>query len=66
MARKARDRRRLRELLAADEAAERAERESILAVLLGPDPASPGSVNPAEIVAPEPSPERSRGRDEAS
>ena len=66
VARKARDRRRLRELLAADAAAERAERESILAILLGPDPASPGSFNPAEIVAPEPSPERSRGRDETS
>jgi hypothetical protein len=66
VARRARDRRRLRELLAADAAAERAERESILAVLLSPDPALPGSHNPAEIVAPEPSPERARGRDETS
>ena len=36
VARRARDRRRLRDMLAADAAAERAERDSILAVLLGP------------------------------
>jgi len=66
MARRARDRRRLQELLAADAAAERAERESILAMLLGPDHVSPASHNPAEIVAPEPSPDPARGRDETS
>jgi len=53
-------------MLAADAAAERAERESILAVLLGPDPANPGSASAAESVAPEPSPEPSRSRDEES
>ena len=36
--RRARDRRRLREMLAADAAAERAERDSTLAVMLGPEP----------------------------
>ena len=36
-ARRARDRRRLRDMLAADAAAERAERESIMALLLAPD-----------------------------
>jgi hypothetical protein len=47
VARRARDRRRLRDLLAADAAAERAERESILSVLLGPDPVAPeGSSGP--------------------
>ena len=60
VARRARDRRRLRDMLVADAEAERAERESILAVLLGADPAAPGSVNTPESVAPEPSPERSR------
>jgi hypothetical protein len=35
--RRARDRRRLREMLAADAAAEQAERDSILAVMLGPE-----------------------------
>ena len=63
IARRARVRRRLREMLAADAAAERAERESILAVLLGPDPAMPGSANNPEIVAPEPLPERPRRED---
>ncbi|HEU4703042.1 MAG TPA: hypothetical protein VFS37_11225, partial [Conexibacter sp.] len=38
VARRVRDRRRLREMLAADAAAERAERESILSVMLAPDP----------------------------
>jgi hypothetical protein len=47
VARRARDRRRLRAMLAADAAAERAERESIMALLLAPDaeprPAPDGS-----------------------
>ena len=63
VARRARDRRRLRDMLAADAVAERAEQESILAALLGPDPAAPGSANPPESVVPEPSPERSRRED---
>ena len=49
VARRARDRRRLRAMLAADAAAERAERESIMALLLAPDaeprPAPDGSPN---------------------
>jgi hypothetical protein len=63
VARRARDRRRLREMLAADAAAERAERESILAVLLGPNPAIPDSADTPESVAPDPSTERSRRED---
>jgi len=64
VARRARDRRRLREMLVADAAAERAERESILAELLGPDPAPPESADASRNVAPEPSPERSTRRDD--
>jgi hypothetical protein len=63
IARRARDRRRLREMLAADAAAERAERESVLAVLLGPNPAIPDSADTTESVAPDPPPERSRRED---
>ena len=51
VARRARDRRRLREMLAADAAAERAERESILAMLL--------ASQPGEKEDPESTPERS-------
>ena len=64
VARRARDRRRLREMLVADAAAERAERESILAELLGPGPAPQGSADGSENVAPEPSAERSTRRDD--
>jgi hypothetical protein len=64
VARRARDRRRLRDMLAADAAAERAERESILAVLLGPEPAPPAPADASESVAPEPSPEPSKRRDD--
>ena len=63
VARRARDRRRLRDMLAADAAAERAERESIIAVLLGPDPSVPDSASTPGSVAPEPSTERSRRED---
>jgi len=64
VARRARDRRRLREMLVADAAAERAERESILAELLGPAtaPAEPSTVD--ENGAQEPSAERSTRRDD--
>jgi len=64
VARRARDRRRLREMLVADAAAERAERESILAELLGPEtaPAEPSTAD--ENVAREPSAERSTRRDD--
>ena len=64
VARRARDRRRLRELLVADAAAERAERESILAELLGPEtaPAEPSTAD--ENRAREPSAERSTHRDD--
>jgi hypothetical protein len=60
VARRARDRRRLREMLAADAAAERAARESILAELLGPEAATPTSAHGSESGATEPSPEASR------
>ena len=40
------------------------ERESILAELLGPDPAPPGSADGSENVAPAPSAERSTRRDD--
>ena len=63
VARRARDRRRLRDMLAADAAAERAERESILAVLLGPDPALPGPADDPERTAADPPQERSRSED---
>ncbi|MFL5618640.1 MAG: peptidase MA family metallohydrolase [Gemmatimonadaceae bacterium] len=64
VARRARDRRRLRDMLAADAAAERAERESIMAILLGPDAAPPAPAETSENVAPEPSAERPRRRDD--
>ena len=68
VARRARDRRRLREMLAADAAAERAARESILAELLGPDAATPTAVDTSENGAPEatsePPRESSTRRDE--
>ena len=62
--RRARDRRRLREMLAADAAAEQAERDSILAVMLGSE-TEPGEVgdqpgNPP----PTPATERSTRRDD--
>jgi hypothetical protein len=65
VARRARDRRRLRAMLAADAAAERAERESIMALLLAPD----AEQNPAAQRSPnessDPVPERSnRGENE--
>jgi hypothetical protein len=63
VARRARDRRRLRAMLAADAEAERAERESILAMLMGPQPSEPGDADTAQHVAPEPSPERPRRDD---
>jgi hypothetical protein len=53
-------------MLAADAAAEQAERDAILAMLLGLEVPSPGSVDGAESVAPEPSPERMRRRDDES
>jgi hypothetical protein len=64
VARRARDRRRLRDMLAADAAAERAERESLLALLLGPEAALPAAADVSEIPAPEPSPEPPRRRDD--
>jgi hypothetical protein len=64
VARRARDRRRLRELLVADAAAERAERESILAELLGPEPAPAEPSTDDENGAREPSAERSTRRDD--
>ena len=51
--RRARDRRRLREMLAADAAAERAERESVLAVMLG---SQAGGNSPPNRPASEPPP----------
>jgi hypothetical protein len=44
--RRARDRRRLREMLAADAAAEQAERDSILADMLGPESSPSPQTNP--------------------
>jgi hypothetical protein len=64
VARRARDRRRLRDMLAADAAAERAERESVLALLLGPEAELPAAADASEIPAPEPSPEPQRRRDD--
>jgi hypothetical protein len=64
VARRARDRRRLRDMLAADAAAERAERESVMALLLAPDAAPPGSTDASENVPPAPSAEPSKGRDD--
>jgi hypothetical protein len=64
VARRARERRRLRDMLAADAAAERAERESVMALLLAPDAAPPGSTDASENVPPAPSAEPSKGRDD--
>jgi hypothetical protein len=64
--RRARDRRRLRDMLAADAAAEQAERAAILALLLGPDAPSPGIAEGAENVALEPPAEPQRRRDDES
>ena len=61
--RRARDRRRLREMLAADAAAEQAERDSVLAVMLGPETSpSPSTEHPDGEPA-KPSPDRSTRRD---
>jgi hypothetical protein len=76
VSRRARDRRRLREMLEADAIAERAERDAILAALLGirtatPDVAEPGDTPSAEPAigegrgpSPDASAERSTGRDD--
>jgi len=55
VARRARDRRRLREMLAADAAAERAERESILAMLLASQAALEAAGEPAPEAPRDPS-----------
>jgi hypothetical protein len=74
LARRSRDRRRLRALLAADAAAERAEQEAILALLLATSAAS-GSIGvaspearpePTRAPAPEPSPEPPADDDESA
>ena len=62
--RRARDRRRLREMLAADAAAEQAERDSIIAVMLGPE-TGPTSAGPPDGEPSQPSPDRSTRRDDA-
>jgi hypothetical protein len=63
-ARRSRDRRRLREMLAADAAAERAERESILAMLLaGESPAKEGAEAGAESPSDGPIEGTTRGDD---
>jgi hypothetical protein len=54
----------LHDMLAADAAAERAERESVMALLLAPDAAPPGSTDASENVPPAPSAEPSKGRDD--
>jgi hypothetical protein len=54
VSRRARDRRRLREMLAADAAAERAEQASILAVLLGTEPAPAATEAGSELPPPAP------------
>jgi hypothetical protein len=70
VARRARDRRRLRDMLAADAAAERAERDALLALLLGPHVEPPSSAGTAQIASSEPSaepsPERPPRRDDES
>lgn len=74
VARRARDRRRLRDMLAADAAAEQAERDAVLALLLGPHVEPPSSTDSSAIAAPEPSaeapaepsPEHQRRRDDES
>ena len=63
--RRARDRRRLREMLAADAAAEQAERDSVLAVMLGPESGSGPPASRPDDVSPSPSADRSTRRDEA-
>ena len=65
VARRARDRRRLRDMLVADAAAEQAERDAILALLLGPQTAPPAPADGQDNVAPETSAEhRQRGENE--
>ena len=64
VARRARDRRRLRDLLAADAAAEQAERDAVLALLLGPNTTPPSPANGSDIALPEPSAEHPRRRDD--
>jgi hypothetical protein len=64
VARRARDRRRLRDMLAADAAAEQAERDAVLAMLLGLDGPPPSPADGAENVEPEPSTERMQRRDD--
>jgi hypothetical protein len=66
VARRARDRRRLRDMLIADAAAEQAERDAILAMLLGPLASPPTSPDGSEDVASEPSAEPQRRRDDES
>ena len=70
VARRARDRRRLRDMLAADAAAERAERDALLALLLGPHVEPPSSAGTSQIASSEPSaepsPERPPRRDDES
>jgi hypothetical protein len=63
-ARRARDRRRLRELLAADAAAERAERESILAMLLASQADPDRAGGPTSEPPPEAPPEGATRRDD--
>jgi hypothetical protein len=63
--RRARDRRRLREMLAADAAAEQAERDSVLAVMLGPEPDPPPSTDHPDGEPSNPSADRSTRRDDA-
>lgn len=64
VARRARDRRRLRAMLAADAAAERAERESIMALLLAPDAEPARTDDDASSEASEGVPDRANRRDD--
>jgi len=66
VARRARDRRRLRDMLVADAVAEEAERDAILAMLLGPNAGPPTHADAPENVAPEPSADAERRRDDES
>jgi hypothetical protein len=66
VARRARDRRRLRAMLAADAAAERAERESIMALLLAPDDALRPAADSAPSETPDVAPERTNRRADES
>ena len=62
--RRARDRRRLRQMLAADAAAEEAERDSILAVLLGPEGGAGESEESPDGASPKPPSDGSTRRDD--